>query len=429
MSLSDGMRGLAVDPDSTVRTLSREFVLFSTSTCAFQFSRMATALVVARWVGPAEFGVWNALSTLLLYGQAVALGVPQGVNREVPLLIGAGRPDEATRLENVSLRLVSLANFLACVLIVLVGVLAPVPPAYRLPLAAMAFLCPLWQLYQYCQIRLKSRLRFGLMSLQQLGFAVLLPATALTMSAWSGVEGFIAGQAAVCVVLIGFMVAWGPIRVTGESGSFRELVPMVRIGLPIMAGTVLYYVLVTLERWMILGFLGTEALGQYTLAVVCTGMLSLLPAVIAQQMYPRMALKMGRTGDKKSLRPLVIGQTVAASTVTAAMVATAYVLLPYVTERFLPQYVQGVVPARTVLLGLACVPLASGAANYLVVTNRQVLYVAVLGIAVIVKLGLVLAALALGWGLEGAAVASAVSFAITASTVVAAAWVAYAFKE
>ena len=93
--------------------LTREFLLFAVSTAFFQGSRLATLLLTARWTAPEEFGVWNALQLLLLYGIVVMLGVPNGMNRQVPYLCGQGREALAARVEDTSFWLACLNTMCA----------------------------------------------------------------------------------------------------------------------------------------------------------------------------------------------------------------------------------------------------------------------------------------------------------------------------
>ena len=83
--------------------IGREFILFSVSTVSFQASRFIVALIVARWVGPEQYGIWNALQPLLTYSVIVFCGIPNGLNREIPFLAGQGEVEAAKQIFNFSL--------------------------------------------------------------------------------------------------------------------------------------------------------------------------------------------------------------------------------------------------------------------------------------------------------------------------------------
>ena len=171
-------RSIRVSPP--IIGLVGEFVLFSASTVVYQLSRLVVSLIVARWVGPEEFGIWNALNLILLYGIVMTLGVPNGMNRDVPLLMGQGDQFAAQRIVNSSFWFVLLINTAVGLFISLIGLILNQPLRY--PFLAMGVLFLTWQVYQYFQLRLKCYIRFRLMSLQQFIFAVLLPVFALPMA-------------------------------------------------------------------------------------------------------------------------------------------------------------------------------------------------------------------------------------------------------
>ena len=200
------------------------------------------------------------------------------------------------------------------------------------------------------------------------------------------------------------------------SWDWRELRPLVKTGFPIMTVGLLYSLLTSVDRWVILNFLGVEALGHYTLAILCLGVLSLLPAVVAQQMYPRMAFRYGQTQDKRALLPLIVRQSLMALAVTLPTLALVYVSLPALVGLFLPAYAPGIAPARILLVGLAFIPLAGGVANFLNTVDKQVYYMMVQAGAVVVDLALDLFMVKIGWGLSGVALGVSITYFLYALT-------------
>ena len=399
------------------RGLTGEFILFSASTLVYQASRLGVSLAVARWAGPDEFGVWNALNLLLLYGVLVSLGVPNGMNRDVPLLTGKGERDKAEQVANFSFLFVLFSSLVASLGVSLIAMSGFVSAEYRPALFWMGLLFFSWQIYQYFQWHLKCHIQFHFMSMQQFAFALLLPVVVLPLAYWWRVPGFIAGQAVTALVLSYFIFRMTSFRIN-FSWRWEYFIPLVKIGFPIMAAGLLYSLLTTVDRWVILSYLGTEALGHYTLAILCLSVLSLLPGVVAQQMYPRMAFQYGQTGEKSLLLPLVIRQSLMATAVTVPVLAVVYISLPFLVEQFLPAYRLGIEPARILLLGLAFIPLAGGMGNFLNTVNKQLYYLAVQAAAVVINFGLNMMFVKMGWGLNGVATGAAISYAGYAVTLI-----------
>ena len=413
MSLTVSLQKIRKSSLAIAGGLTGEFLLFSASTLIFQFSRLIVSLVVAYWVGPDEFGIWNALNLLLLYGVFFTLGIPNGMNRNVPYLRGKGEQDKSQNVIDLSFGFVTLINVIVSLIIMGISFTPLVDVTFQPALFWMGLLFFAWQMYQFFQMYLKSNINFKLMSTQQIIFAALFPMIILPLAYIWGVPGFVGGQAIVALCLVCTIIYISKFRISffWNSQIFKL---SVKIGFPIMAAGLLYSLLTTVDRWVILHFLGVEALGNYTLAILCLSILSLLPAVIAQQMYPRMAFHYGKTQSKRSLKPFIIRQSGLATAVTLPILIVTYVALPWVVPHFLPEYVLGISPARILLIGLACIPLAGGAANFLNTINKQSLYLAVQATILIINVSLNVYLIHKGLGLIGVALGAAISYALYA---------------
>ena len=397
--------------------LANEFLFFSLSTGAYQISRLIVTLVAARWIGPDGFGVWNVLYLFLVYGVLVTLGVPSGMNREVPMLKGRGREDLAHTAANVTLWFVlgtSLLGAFATALILSSGLITKVSAT---SLVAMVVLFLTWYVYQYFQMRLRATIQFRQMTIQQFVFAGLLPVVVLPMTSGFELSGFIGGQALVAflAILVILRISSFQIEFQFDRSILRRLM---KIGFPIMSAGLLFALLTSIDRWVILRYNGVEALGQYTLAILSVSILSLLPAVISQQLYPRMAFLYGSTGEKRSLLPIVLRQSLASMGVTLPLIAVAFLLMPFFVETFLPDYSAGIRAARVILVGLAFLPLTGGFGNYLNTVGRQVIYLAIISAAILLNLGLDILFVKNGMGINGVAMGAAITYFIYSLTLI-----------
>ena len=389
--------------------IGREFILFSISTLSFQASRFIVALIVARWVGPEQYGIWNALQPLLAYSVIVFCGIPNGLNREIPFLAGKGETVEAQKLINFSLLFVIGVSCLFGIIIILASFLSGIPNDFKSPLRVVGFLFIAMNLYVLFQFLLKSHIQFQAMSAQQLIFTFLYPAMTLTCAFWGGISGFILGQAlsAFIMVLIIYRIAPFPIRIEFSWNHFKKLS---KIGMPLMGAGVLYGILTTVDRWIILATLGIDDLGQYTIAILVFGILSIVPVTISQQIYPRMAFRFGETGDLISLLPMIAKQSFSAFGVTLPIIIIAYLLVPHFVINFMPQYSQGVWPSRILLIGLLFLPLAGGVANFLNTIDKQLYYLIIQAAAVIINIAIGILFVRCGWGLIGVAWAGTITY-------------------
>ena len=391
---------------------AREFVHFTGSTLLLQASRLLVSLAAAAQLGPERWGYWFLLNLMLTYGSVFHLGATNGMNREVPIHRGRGDASRVEEVQGVAFAGVVVgAAFGAAAL--LAATALPAASVLRVALPSMAVLFTVTQVYAYLQARLKSEARFRAMSVQQIAYALLLPVVVLPLAGTWGLAGFILGQAAVAgVVAAGLMLDPATtLRLRFSWPAWRRLVG---IGWPIMLAGLLYALLTTVDRWVVGAFLGIEALGHYSLAILVLGVLALVPRVIGQQVYPRMAEAYGRTGDPAEVRRWARRQSRVATAVSLPLAAAVALVAPFGVGTFLPEYAPGVTAMQIVLVGPVLQSLAAGYGNLLNTVGRQRTYLLAQGVGVGTNLILSPSLVLLGFGLEGVALATAASYGVYA---------------
>jgi O-antigen/teichoic acid export membrane protein len=399
----------AILPALCWRSFLRESVLFSASTILFHASRLGVHLFAASRLDPAVFGLWNALSLILLYGSIVTLGLIPAMNRELPLWQGRGDRSQAVRVRSVCWGWTVCSSLGAGLLLLAVSVLATLPPTTRTVLWWLGPLFVADQLYAYFQAYLKSDQRFGLMSRQQFLFAALLPVVAGPLILVHGLAGYMAGQAVGMLMLCVYIA-----RKTGFRGNVKlerhEIGRLAHIGMPLLAAGLLLGFLITIDRWVIVTLLGIRPLGYFSISILVTGLLSLIPAAISQQVYPRMAETFGRSSTYAALTPWIQVQNLFITGAMLLVVVPVYFLLPVVVDGLLPQYRPGLGAARITLAGVLFLPLAGGAGNFLAVVNKQMYAVGLQLLTLLFNLAFNVTAVRLGMGLEGVALGTALSY-------------------
>jgi O-antigen/teichoic acid export membrane protein len=395
---------------SFIGDLAGEFVIFSISSALFQFSRLLVNAMVARQVGPERFGTWNTLNLLLFYGAAITLGIPHGMSRNVPLLMGKGEKARARKVMRASFWFTLFPVFFAGVIVGLISLFVDRSKELRMSLVWMGMLFPTWMIYQQHFVRrLKCRIKFRLVSIQQVMFALLLPLIALPFSYHLGIPGFVVGQTIVSIIVICFIGL-----VSSFDFSFgwdlQNFTWLLRTGFPILSVGFLYRVLTSIDQWVVLNFLGRDFLGHYSPAIWCLGALRLLPAVIAQQMYPRMAFQYGVEADRKSVWAMAIKQSLLTACITIPLLVLLYILLPPLIYQFLPEYELGIRPARILLVGLIFVSISGGLGSFFNVVNKQGHYIVVQIGAILISFFLELFFINKGLGLTGVALGASLSY-------------------
>lgn len=396
-------------------SLLKEFFLFSFSTLLLQASRFGVNLLAARQLGPSVWGLWYVLNLVLAYGSVVHLGVINAMNRDVPVFKGKGETAKVNLVQAVTLAVLVVTTTVSGI-ILLIGAVVWRGPLLRGPLVMLALLFAATQVYTFLQMYLKSHGLFTKMSYQQVVFALLLPLSVVPLTLTYRLAGFILGQTVVTVFVSLYILLSSGVNFR-LIFDFREALRLMRVGLPIMLVGLLYTLLTTADRWVITAFLDVQQLGYYSLAIMMLGVLSLIPMVIAQQMYPRMAETWGRTNDPQAVLKWALRQAGMATIVTLPILVLLYFSASPLVSHFLPDYRPGITAMKITLIGPLFLALSGGFGNVLNTLSKQSYLLGVQVVAVWVNIGLNIVFIRAGWGIAGVALGTSVTFVVYGSSV------------
>lgn len=368
---------------------ARELGLFTASTIVYQGARFLFTLAAARVLAPAEFTMWAITIALLVYAPAILLGTNNGMARELPMMIGAGRHATAERTVAATWTATGAAVALMVVATVVVSAVAPILATGAMSFGALASGTVVFGVQQFV---LRSRLRFDSASLQQAVFGILVIIAAVVLGVRETADyAFVAllyGGPLVAAVVVGFVVTPTSIPVRFDLGEIRRLAG---VGLPIMLAGLLFSVFVTLDRWIAITLLGSEDAAPYALASLFAAAMLVVPTVVSQQTYPRMAIARGRGAAAEELLALARRQGILAAAlampIAAALIVFAIVGIPLL----LPAYGGAIPPVIVLSFGFIVLGFLTGYGNFLNVVGAQWRYLAaqIAGAAIAVILMLI----------------------------------------
>jgi O-antigen/teichoic acid export membrane protein len=192
--------------------------------------------------------------------------------------------------------------------------------------------------------------------------------------------------------------------------NLAETIRLLKIGFPIMTAGILYALMMTVDRVIISTLLTMQQLGYYSLSILVMGSLTLIPMVVGQQIYPRMAEAWGRTSTCKELAPWIRRQIIMSIGLTAPMIVAAYIILPLIVEQFLVDYIPGITAMKITLVAPLFWGLTSAFGNFLNTVNKQTYLLLFQALAVCLNIILNAMLIQLGLGITGVAIGTTTAF-------------------
>lgn len=338
-------------PDSARGLFRRQsgFLSFAGSSVAVNAATLVAGVLVLRWIEPADMGVWQTLLLAQSWLNLIRFGVLNGMNRELPYLLGRGDTASAYRTAQIAQFHALLCSALAAAGFGLSWVLLRTwGEAWTWGLAAMLVVAAAGFYNGYLQATFRSHKEFERLSRvqwMQAAFLLLMP-----VFAWRwGFAGFCMHAALQAVLVTGSAHTLRPVRVVPalDGKVARQLLAT---GLPLFVSSYLYAIGLGLERVVLLYRGNVGALGMYAPAVAVLSAMAVIPAAVSMYMYPRMSFRLGQTHDPRELWRLSRLATVASVGCCVPVVVLGWPLITPVVAEWFPAYALAVPAMRISLL-------------------------------------------------------------------------------
>ena len=366
-------------------------------------------IIIARMLGPGEMGVWQTAVLFATYGMILLFGTLNGMGREVPYLLG--RKDTKGVEESIATAFFVIAISIGLLAIfILFAKYIDLLSTWLLLGAGLLFAR---FLNSFSVMLLRSFQRFARLGMHQAFVAVVLLLGMLWI--WGKPSLYRLLVVTDIALILASVFAYKFIHT--NRFRLRRLWTLVQVGLPIMLAGFLFGLLTTVDRLLILRFLGTDWLGLYTPAIMAFGVLTIVPSMVSNLIYPKLAHEFGQNENVARLIPLVGRAMKINFTVTLAC-ALLFLLIFYagIIPYFLPAYLEGRFPMIIILLSAFFFPVAQSFGDLFNVVGWQKRYLLnmALGLLFSASFGYVFIGPA-GLGLNGVAIGSVMGAAVFAA--------------
>lgn len=366
-------------------------------------------VVVPALLEPAAYGTYKALLMIPPFVRAGHLGAVSGLSRQIPFYRGRNDEERLRRAVRVGYTFSIGSALLACLVMTVYGL--AVDDAV-LSAAVFLFLGVIVteQQISFRDTWLTGHERFVVASRLRL-LQTAVGATFAITGAWAfGLLGLIGGIAlAGLVSLAAFRRASG-LGFPGLSWDPEITRELLSVGFPLLITGLLANVLYSVDRVVILRFLGTEAMGFYALAITFVGYLNDLSTLASRVIFPRIVVKLGADEPLENVKKYVYFPMAATSYLFPLLIVVVHFSGIWIFRTFFPKYEAGA--AALEILTFVVLPHTHFLANMnLVVAMRKqagMLWIYPASIVVTAAFGL--AAIFLDAGLAGIAASNVLGF-------------------
>lgn len=313
------------------------------------------SIYVKTYVDPLEYGMYSSCLLLQTYLMYLQLGSLNAFNRDYPQLMGGKKYEDAKDYRNTTFTFL-LAAFGIAILLIWTALLvisnkSKIDSRYLCGFAFCATIAGLTIIENFGASRTRVEGKFKYVSTVTLLETISLVIGAVIVSRIGYYGIYIT---TVVGMLIGIAFYWknaySDIRLKVNKQLLRTILLS---GLPLLVNGLIWTVVNSIDKFVILGFINTEALGVYAIAQNAFSYMVLVPTAISQLFYVKMGRAYGENEDVNVLTSRGVYFTSILAVVISFLSEFAYFLSPILVEKIMPNYVGGIKSAQILILGLA----------------------------------------------------------------------------
>lgn len=362
-------------------------------------------IIIARMLGPRDYGLWNMLALILIYGGFLHLGLCFALVKEVSFYRGKEKWSEIIEIRNTVFTSIMIFSTIAGIIIFILSIfLNKSENCLFVVFCIIAFVLILQQMKNYFLYYFIAEKNFKAVSALILSSVFLIGSITVILVTNLGFIGLPLGMT-LGNLLVLFYIFYKYKPAFQFQLNIKRFFSLIKIGFPIMLVVIAYTLFLTIDRVLIFKYLGKENLGYYSIVFALSGLLILFPMSIGVIIFPRLSEKYGAAGETKGLKEFIYTPTVMLAYFMAALSGLIYLFLPSAVKIIVPQYIPGINAGRIALAGAMFLSASVLAQKFLIVINRQTqtLFIALSAIAL--KLVLIYIFINRHMGINGVALA------------------------
>jgi len=363
-------------------------------------------IITRRILGPALMGIFSELMLIFQYMKFYDMGILNSLDKEVPYWNGRNDIDKSRWIQDIGFSVNLYLSLITGIILVLFSFfIKDTDPVFILGLRILAVLIVIQALASFYTVIIRTHHKFNILSF----YVILVAVLELILIIFLGIKYNFYGVLAAffLTILMGVIYLW---KATARHFHvyiklpWKEIGRLFKIGFPLFLSGLIFLLVRSIDRIMIIGFLDQTQLGYYSIATMMFAGIFQLPNLIYSVIFPRFYEAFGRS-DLKGVRLHFEKPTLIFAYLFPIIIGATILVLPFFIHYLLLDYQPGVISANILLLGIFFISLINMPMYLLTALNKQ-RYIVIFGLIatfiifasdyIFLKIGLGLKGIALG---------------------------------
>jgi len=318
---------------------------------------MIVGAIIMFWLSPAEYGLWQSVNLISVYGYVLLAGINPGLSRELPYALGAKKNDLAISLAS-NTKLISI--FAAFLLFIGALISSLFIDNFQIK-SGIIVISLVTGIGFYRNYLLETcRATGALMTLLKIqGFEIILMMFSLIVVYKFQFQGMIYRALGIMIIVTILLNYLAPMKKVSPKWNRDTFLILLKTGFPLYMSSYLLLIGTTTDRLILVQF-DTEKLGVYSPALMIFAAFQLIPNALSQYLSPKMSFMLGETKNIKDVWEISWKSSIILFFIALPLVGIAWFIIPFAINQFFPDYSDGIVAAQIACLTGAVASSATG---------------------------------------------------------------------
>jgi O-antigen/teichoic acid export membrane protein len=369
---------------------------------------LLNSLIKPKLLNPEFYGLWSFLSLISQYALFGHLGSREAMRYMIPHHQSRKEADEIPKIVGSTFYL-SMAMALATAAgLVIFSFVKNIPVVERWGLITVAAVIILECLMYHNLNYFKGMQEFNLVSNSLFLDATFTFVTGVVFIYFFNIYGvYISAVLSTCMtVLYTFRIERFPRHIRF---SVNQLKNLIKLGFPLTFMNFISMILYSVDRIIIINFLGIKELGYYSISLIVVEFIMHIPSASREILEPKIIENLVHESEENILTNFLLRPLINTSFYIPLLIGCVFFLLPIVLPSLLPAYSLGLVPSQIALYTAYFISLIFITRGLIVAYRLQYAACIISIIVIIFNVILSIVAAKSGLGLEGIACSSAIA--------------------
>lgn len=354
-------------------------------------------IINAKFLGPELLGIMGNLTLILGYCSYANLGILTSMNREY-ILYKDNNEEKAKKVLETAFTSLFILAFLFFLLGI--GTLLIFKNNYGAYIAIIFIIAIFEQFRSYYVNYFRLKDEYTMINLIEVIYSIIIFILTLFLINSFKIYGVLISML-ICEIII-FMVGMKKSKYIKLNIDFKILKTLITIGIPLLIYNLGFYILTTIDRWIIIKFYTESDLGYYTFANSMVSATLVFVSSILFLLYPKVIKAFNEEQSTNIMEKVKIYTRILEISSVIFFTIGLIVFRPFILI-FLEQYKDSIGIYMLLLMAIIVNNLAYFSNCYIVSNNRQIYLVYLQILSIIINLSCNIIFFKIGFGVEGVA--------------------------